>query len=634
MSKQHAAAATLFCALAVLMTWPLATHLSTAVAAPGDPFINAWILDWDFYATLHQPLALFHANAFFPAKYSLAFSENLYGVALLLFPLRAIGVEPLTAHNIAMLMGFAFSGFAAYLLGARITGSFSAGIAAGVFHAFVPFRFTHLVHVQHVWSGWLPMLIVVLLHYRDRPTWRRAALFGAVFLMNGLTNVHWLLFGSIAIAATVMIVRPRLLPLAVATLAALALLTPFLVPYVEASKLYGMTRHLDEVTQFSATWSDWIHADAAEPERRVFPGLLAIAVGLIAFVVARRRREALSIALLWIVIGIAGSLGAHFFFHQFLFDYVPGFRAIRAPARWAEIAYVGMSILIAFTTAALPRRWRSIVALVFIVALWQAPIRWHLAVADAPPVYRWLRDAEFRGGVIELPVEEGIFEYEYLLRATTHHRPLVNGVSGFRPPELRRVSSLKNSDAFVDELRRIDCSLIVVHGDHVSAATRAWLKRELDRGRIGFLRRLDAGALGDWLFTTRGATTTDRGEVDTFLAGHATRGNATFGALDYPSNDERMTDRVLISGRAVSPFGIRAVNLLFDNGRTRLPAMLIDDPKLAELVALYPQTPKPRFVAAFAMRPKGVRRFTDVQVEIIDGRGERTLLPNRFIEWP
>src|SRR5207237_6026550 len=160
-------------------------------------------------------------------------------------------------------------------------------------------------------------------------TWRRAALFGAVFLMNGLTNVHWLLFGSIAIAATVMIVRPRLLPLAVATLAALALLTPFLVPYVEASKLYGMTRHRDEVTQFLATWSDWIHADAAEPERRVFPGLLAIAVGLIAFVVARRRREALSIALLWIVIGIAGSLGAHFFFHQFLFDYVPGFRAIR-----------------------------------------------------------------------------------------------------------------------------------------------------------------------------------------------------------------------------------------------------------------------------------------------------------------
>src|SRR4051812_44894521 len=236
MSKQHAAAASLFGALAVLMTWPLATHLRDAVAAPGDPFINVWILDWDFYATFHHPLSLFHANAFYPMRYALALSENLYGLALLLFPLRAIGIAPLTAYNIAILAGFAFSGFAAYLLGARITGSFAGGMAAGIFYAFVPFRFTHLVHVQHVWGGWLPMLLVALLHYSDSPTWKRAALFGAVFLMNGLTNIHWLLFGSIAVAATLLIVRPRIVPLAVATLAAAALLAPFLVPYETVSK--------------------------------------------------------------------------------------------------------------------------------------------------------------------------------------------------------------------------------------------------------------------------------------------------------------------------------------------------------------------------------------------------------------
>src|SRR5881628_3234124 len=91
-------AAALFVALALLMTWPLARNLSTAVAYPGDPFINAWILDWDWYATLHQPLHLFEANAFYPAKDSLAYSENLYGIALLLFPLRALGAGALTAQ--------------------------------------------------------------------------------------------------------------------------------------------------------------------------------------------------------------------------------------------------------------------------------------------------------------------------------------------------------------------------------------------------------------------------------------------------------------------------------------------------------------------------------------------------------
>jgi hypothetical protein len=482
------------------------------------------------------------------------------------------------------------------------------------------------------------MLLVALLQYSERPTWKRAALFGAVFLMNGLTNIHWLLFGSVAIAATLLIVRPRILPLAVATLAALALLAPFLVPYEMVSRLYGMTRQLDEVTQFSATWRDWIRSDVAEPERRLFPGWVAFIASLAALVLARRQRRPLAIALLWIAIGVIGSLGAHAFFHRFLFDYVPGFRAIRAPARWAAIAYVGISMLIALTTASFAKRLQWLVAIVFVATLWQAPIRWHLTVPEAPPVYHWLRGADFRGAVLELPIEEGIFEYEYLLRATEHHRPIVNGVSGFRPPELRRISALAHEtpigDALVDELRRVDCSLILVHGEHVSPATREWLKRELDRGHIGFVRRFDAATFGDWLFTTRGATTSDRGEVDAFLAGHPTRGNATFGALDYPSNDERMTDRVFISGRAFSPFGIRAVNLLFDNGRTRLPATLVEDPKLADVVALYPQTPKPRFVAAFSKRPPGVRRMTDVQVEIIDGRGARTLLPNRFIEWP
>src|SRR5689334_10072890 len=171
------------------MTWPLVLHLRTAVPAPGDPFLNTWILDWDWYATFHRPLHLFQANAFHPARDSLAFSENLYGLAILLFPLRAIGMAPLTAYNIAILAGFAFCGFATYLLGVRITGSVLAGVAAGIFFAFVPYRFTQLPHVQHVWAGWLPMLVLVLLHYAEQPTWRRAALFGGAFLMNGLTNI-------------------------------------------------------------------------------------------------------------------------------------------------------------------------------------------------------------------------------------------------------------------------------------------------------------------------------------------------------------------------------------------------------------------------------------------------------------
>src|SRR5947209_3250808 len=114
--RQHAAAAAIFVVLAIVMTWPLLPRLGQAAADSTDPFINIWILDWDHYATFHHPLTLFDANTFYPAHDSLAFSENLYGLALLLLPFRLLGLGAVSAYNLAMLAGFAFSGFAAYLL--------------------------------------------------------------------------------------------------------------------------------------------------------------------------------------------------------------------------------------------------------------------------------------------------------------------------------------------------------------------------------------------------------------------------------------------------------------------------------------------------------------------------------------
>src|ERR1044071_7731641 len=163
-------AALLFLTLAVALTWPLAANLGSAVAWPGDPFINTWILDWDWWATFHQPLSLFQANIFYPAKLPLAYSENLYGIAVVLFPFRALGVPPLAAYNVAMLLGYAFSGFGAYLLGWTTTRGWWAGVAAGIFYAFVPFRIMHASPVQHVLAGWLAILIVALLRHAGRAT--------------------------------------------------------------------------------------------------------------------------------------------------------------------------------------------------------------------------------------------------------------------------------------------------------------------------------------------------------------------------------------------------------------------------------------------------------------------------------
>src|ERR1700737_2893510 len=85
--------------IAIVLTWPLAANLRTAVSDLGDPLLNAWILDWDCYALTHHPLHLFDAPIFFPAKFPLAYSEHLTGIALLCLPFYALGFSPIALHR-------------------------------------------------------------------------------------------------------------------------------------------------------------------------------------------------------------------------------------------------------------------------------------------------------------------------------------------------------------------------------------------------------------------------------------------------------------------------------------------------------------------------------------------------------
>jgi hypothetical protein len=639
MRRQHAAVALLYLALSVAMTWPLAPNLDRAVSDPGDPYINTWILDWDFYATFHQPLSLFHADAFYPARYALAYSENLYGIAVLLFPLRAAGVDALTAYNVAMLAGFAFSGFAAYLLGLRLTGSWVAGLAAGVFYAFVPFRFVHVSHLQHVWGGWLPLLLYALLGYARRPTRREAVIFAAVFVLNGLTNIHYLLFGAFATGVTAALLLPRRQwrELAFAMAGALLILAPFLYPYAVVAKLYGMQRGWEEVLRYSAVATDWLPGQVVA-ERKLYPGLLAYVFGVVALFVSRRRLPQLALALLWIAIGFLGSLGLNFELHTFVFGAVPGFRAIRVPARWAVIAYIGFAILIALVTAA-AARWNRWVALVvpvaFIVTLWQAPVRWFITDPDPPEVYRWLASQNVRA-VAELPMDLATSDYEYLLHSTAHRKPIVNGVSGFAPPLRVELSQLSNAkpipDALVDKLREAGVELVIVHADKSGPEMREWLRRELDRGRLTFVRNFHTPVNGDWVFRiSTGAPQAAPPQLAAFLAGNAPCGTGVMGTLDHPHNGELIRGGAFFSGWAVSTTGIAKIDFLFNNRRYRHPAQLVDAP-IGHCHGR-PGITRTRYMAMFKERPAEVWPETDVLVEVTDGRGRKTMFDDRWITW-
>ena len=295
-----------FLVLTVALTWPLALHLDTAVPDRGDPLLNAWIIEWVCHALTHSPFHLYDAPIYYPGKYPLAYSENMAGIALLVLPFHLAGLSALTTYNLALLLGFAFSAYGAFVLARLVTGNTAGSFLAGVFFAFASFKLAHIQHVQIIWSGWLPLMLAALLYYRRAPGNKRAALVGAAFLMNGLTNIYWLMFGGFALVVTIVFLRLFSKRLFVSLSIACLLLLPFLIPYAIVAKEYGAGRTTGESRGGSASPVDWlvpssrnaVYGPLADPalhrdERELFPGIVVLFLAVFGLVERRAlaRRE-------------------------------------------------------------------------------------------------------------------------------------------------------------------------------------------------------------------------------------------------------------------------------------------------------------------------------------------------------
>lgn len=287
-----------FCLFTTLVTWPYVTRMRDAVVDPGDPYLVTWIMWWDYHQTFRDPLHLFHSNTFYPLKYTLAFSEHCYGLALPFFPLFALGLRPLTVHAVAMFLGFALSGYGAYRLARTLTGSEGAAWVAGIAFAFVPFRFHLMSQLVYLFSPWLPLLFEALVLFARGRTRKRAAWLGVAFFMTGLTSLSFFAFALVplAVCGAVLVTRYDLWRdrefwrrSAVAVGLAGLGLVPFMLPYYIVSKLYNFQRSVEEVKANSAWPRHWLSVENRNKlwfgmgetmeggaRFKLFPGLLTL----------------------------------------------------------------------------------------------------------------------------------------------------------------------------------------------------------------------------------------------------------------------------------------------------------------------------------------------------------------------
>lgn len=518
-------AALFFAALTVLMTWPHAAHLSDRMNDLWDAKQNAWILHWDFWQTFHDPVNLFQAPILHPARYALAFSENLYGGAIFGFPLLALGTPVVANYNAVFLFSMAFSAWAAWLLARSVTGDGLAALLAGLVYAFVPWRFAQLAHLNMQLGGFLCLLLFFLLRYLDHGRARDLVLFAACFAGNLLSTFHYGLFSGFLIAAVLACEavsggrdeRRRMPMVLVAAAAATLACAPFLIPYTITSRLYGMKRTIAEVDFYSASahdflsagWQNKLYGAATKKWMRgegdLFPGILPVVLAAGGFVAAalRRPRDRRAVSFLCIgVVGLIVCLGSHTPVYRFLFlDVGSVFRAIRAPIRAIVLCHIALGVLAAWGLSLATKRLgrgRRIagvaVALLLVGFEYRAfPLELYEYDPSASAVDRWLRSQSPRdtGAILEWPIGMP-YDSDTMLRQAVHRKVLVNGHQSYYPPDyqtlVRDLRARSIGPEVWDEIARFDAATVIFHSGRAPLYERlpfrTCLRAGLDQGRL------------------------------------------------------------------------------------------------------------------------------------------------------
>ena len=482
-------------------SWPQALYPASRVAAHQDSLFSIWRISWIAHQGVRLPQHLFDANIFYPNLNTLSYSDPTLLQGLIATPLLSAGLSHVVVYNVLVLSSFVLSALACCVLVRELGGTTEAGLVAGVVFAFAPYRFQHYGHLELLWGQWIP-LALTFLHRAGRTGsvadgLRAAAaivlqlfscLYYAVFLVTvapivvvPLSIVGWRrrrhgVIGAFAIAGAVVAVTAAL----------------YSLPFRQLRHDLG-ERSTDEIRQYSATAENYLASPPdnwaygsltakrfGAAERFLFPGGVAVALAIVSlWSPLTLARATYSIVLAF---SVCASFGFNGFLYRLLYHWLPPYRGLRAPARFAEIAVLAIAVLAGFGFDRV-RRGASLRAAtgvtVLCVGLLMAeylttPALMNLS-SEPPAAYRMLaRLAD--GPVAELPMPRPDTlpgadpRYEY--NSIFHWKPLLNGYSGYHPSSYLQLLGAVTMFPRGDWLAQIQSSgarYVVLHQAGVSA---------------------------------------------------------------------------------------------------------------------------------------------------------------------
>ncbi len=188
--------------------------------------------------------------------------------------------------------------------------------------------------------------------------------------------------------------------------------------------------------------------------------------------------------------------GSHAFAHwapfAWLYEYVPGFKGIRVPSRYAVFVILAVAALAGWGVDLLGRRIKPRALKLTLAALLLLALNAeYLSIPqrlmafpvgqDIPPTYQWLAEQKEDYALVEVPMAGDVYhDSGYMYFSLFHHKKIMNGYSGFLPPTAIFVRELFQdypSRVTLDLLQDLGVKYVVFHA-HRLRPLRAQLARD------------------------------------------------------------------------------------------------------------------------------------------------------------
>jgi len=539
----------LFVLFSIVLTYPLAFHMDTGLEI-GDPALNAWILAWDVHSILTDPLNIFNTNVFYPFTHNnLAFSEDLFADMLVAFPIIVITKNVILAYNTIFILSFVLSGFGVFLLVDYYLKDKYSAFLAGFAFAFCAFRFSHIGHLQLLTIELIPISILYFDKFIKVNNYKNLSLFYIFYFLQILSCWYYAFYLTFLLGLLIIYnfvingdfrrkVFDRSFQLKVALLLTLLVVTlaPIAAPYIEIANEYGAARSLAEVSSNSGDVADYLFAPPfnmiygkiyppsgrAWWEHSLFPGVSVTILGFYGLLSINNKRNFylrymggstqnfyLILAFFAFVLSLGTQL--HFFGHvmninlpyNYFYEYIPGFKSMRAPVRWGVMVTFSLSILAGYGLNKLinhksnAKRFTIFLLCILLILLESiyVPLGYGTAPLgkNIPEVYNWLSNETSDFAIVELPmiyvdqIQSGIDLYKntkYMYYSTYHWKKLVNGYSGFTPENyIKIVNTIKSfpSNESIELLHSLGIKYVIVHKDDIDLTTWNHINKSIEK---------------------------------------------------------------------------------------------------------------------------------------------------------